>query len=1417
MMQIFEQEEFRGLALEGDPINDPYTSRMELNTETDESGLNRTRAHQPYVTVAFPCNAYYFDEYNHILKAYQSNGTAPTMNYAAASFQACVCFRWDGVRDAPSATTDKIIFAAVNTAGEPAWAFKAVYSASRWIIGCEARQTAVSASVGLIYSVSASIAASSWYWVDLVVTANTASMSFYADGSTTTIESILNPGMARSAFTGTYVPYIGGDWADHKAVLYRGAVAYAAIGTVGSCPSPWTAKIARESGAPGLDLSFNIQGTKDGAYIGKIATASASCLSWVPYPGRSIATATASIATKLLDGIGPHIDCTRELEIELPSEQLFLQKTVFMFHVDGDTQYFPMLRSEDSTFRIEGFASASYLVGAAFTPASATAGTETKCRILELSHNVTASPSLVNKWLAFEFTPNVSAATNNAAMYEWNGATWSSFLTASSSTFGIIPPESSRYYIGGVANQNQKIYDFRVSVGDDSWTTSHTPTSILGRVPDGTVFWLNHYLGKYPRDSNIRKFSTKNTNALIESTIAMSDRIDGQYHCKFSPYRHYDRFLGCGYLTNNFLSSVEDIHDFGSGNLYGVTDGYYFETNGSAVTTKSIFLNRNKARPFVANIGSNKYVCGPGPLQYVGSRTRIVGLHNCLCVCTPGGTAASEANSTLDNRGKLAYTTEYKFKLTLYDPDNGDESNAYGPFRFITDTGSNTCGFIIRTYFVSPGDLDGLEFRAYRYTEGDGDYHLEGSGKISGTVQGASYHYFDGVFTFAMSDDDLVLQPALHSNVYHLPEHTFCTIWNNRSWLVDAYNPSRMFFSEEYGVGNIPVQNLLWTDEGLGGEILGAIPGFGGLLVLKERSIWIVPYFSTDEEATCQQLIPDVGVVGPDAAIFVDGILYFASADGLYVFDGQSTTRISESLNKADLKVWDHDPRGTRAMYDRRNFKIKFWNDGSYVSIDVRNGAIRLGADNDRCVTNISHADYSGPVYGGTGGVFKEASAYTNRGLLGIDGKMPRLTDDFTATTQCGFNTATSALTYGDFGWYAMNANKCSAGALGINTPAGGQLFFSASAGIAAFGWTNTVQTAPCVVRRVYGNFDVAMKPNALSTPLVSDGIIAFSSSTPGNYVILQSELHATNSTHIQESYFSSTGDTNSYDMATVSGGAAMELRLIRQANTFTPYYYSASAWVTGTPMTAVLVDPIYVGPIFLDPVGARSATARISWFYNTRDMDATVSPSENAAVYGPIDITAAGYTSAITWYYPGGSKRIGSIFPIWTRGATWMANNTLVGRELTQWNDDRNDIWTTIIHAVENSDYGVYYFNTRQTDLDEFFIGKRPYYYQGQRVYYGRRADAKMFERLEVIHGTASGGGGEANIEFAAQMHGESAVMTATATLNCVASTNNILPIRLRGNYGFTEIEGYSPFDVAEIKMFRVHYRPIRPRGRVS
>jgi hypothetical protein len=1396
---------------------------MELNTETNEDSLNRLKGRQPYIASQFPTNAVYFDEHNHILNMKNYGNVYKTFSYPAnTSFEACVCFRWDGLADTPTSFDSRRIFCINQGQGTSEFSFDAFYSASVWKTKFSIMKTSSPAAPSYANILSTtSITAGAWYWAHAVVSnSNSATLNIYKNGSAVVEESIANTSLARSAYTmTTFFPNIGGIPSLYYYNFYRGAVAYVGCGPVGSCPAPWTGKVAREGQDSPLDFSFCVQDTSDDSFIAKIATASASALSWAHMPLRAIETSTVNTTTNSLNAIGLSLYGGSQVEVDLPPCGMFEQKTVFMFDINTPAAYYPIIRSEDSTFLIEGFDSTpNYLLQATFNGASATSGQEAYCRLASVSHVFAGSAQLSHQWIAVEFSPNISASTNNVAMYQYTAATWTSLLAAASTsyTYGIVPPETNRYIIGGHWGERASpfgIHDFRVSVGDESWKTNHTPVTGRSKIPNGTITWLNHYTGLYARDDNIKTYVEKRSNSGNRKTIALSDRVDGVLRYKVPQYLLNPKYIGCPYINGVFLPKVEDVDDIGGGDISAVSDGYYAEYSSSSFSVSPRYVSQGPCRPVVSNIGVNKYICGGAPLQYVGRRTRLSGFPRVHCIAQPAGATNTEANSTLDDRGALSYATVYKYKVTLYNGETGDESNPHGMFRFITDANpaaSTGCGFFVNVSFIAPSDIDGLQFRVYRYVSGDGSYHLEGSSRLSGLSATTDGRFFaQGSFTFTMSDADLTLQPTIGLDDNKIPEHLYSSVWNNRSWFIDSYNPSRVFYSKEYQVGNVPTTNFLWSDEGLTGDILGLTPGFGGLLVLKERSIWIIPYFATDEEAVCQQLIPDVGVVGGDAAVFVDGILYFASNDGLYIYNGQTTERISQYLNKAELVVWDHDPRSTRAYYDRRNFKVIFWNDGSFVSIDVRSGAIRLGASNDRCVTNISSVAYSGPVYGGVGGVFKESTS--NRGGLGTDGGMPRLNDDFSATSAQSMNIATNALVSAGYQWFTFNGDN--AGVFDVHTTNAGEITIQAD-GVAAHMFSAGASDGIAAVRRLYGDFDVTAKPVLITNSTGNTGVICFGSATTGNFVAIEM---SGDTPYYLKTRSNSGAVTTSVDFATVAT-QTHELRIKRAGNTFTPYYYTASAWVTGAPVTLALGDPVYVG-LVLNAGAAAVVASRWAWLYNTPSFD--VSVEGNPAIYGPVSVTASGYTSAVNWDWTDGNlgtgtKRVGSKFPLWTDKATWLDGWSLVGREIYQWNTARNDIWSTIIHAVEAGGFGVYYYVTKQTDLNDFFIGKRPYYYRGQNVYYGKRADAKMFERLEVINGDDLGGG-SASVVFGSQLHGEASVMTASGTIPCTASTNNILPLRIRGNYGYVEIEGYSPLNVSDVKMLRVHYRPVRPRGRLK
>jgi hypothetical protein len=1447
MMNIFEQNDFRGMALRGSGQDDPYTSRMEINCEAEEGSLNRVKGRQPYLTAQLHCPAVYFEDNNAFMACYDGLGAPVNLPYSTSTFEVAICFKWDEANlKTYGANTTKHIYGHYDTAFKAYTPFEInainTGTTNNWTLCTEIATAVGVSSVSSLQIVSTqTLSSGAWYWVNVICpTISTSTVKSFMNGSTAALETMVTTHANRTALSAaiSYQPIING--ANYAGRLINGAVAYVATGPVGSTPAPWVSKVARlQSGDP--DISFAVQKSEDAAFIARIGTAASSSYSWNFVPEHCMTTCSVSTGTHLLNASGLSLSYQKQYTLNIENNTMFKQRTVFMALLDSDPgAYTNIIRSEDSTFRIIAIRSGgvSYNFHAIVAPASPTAAIATTMygRNIFVTGNVSATGALSNHWIAIEFEPHVSATIPNVNMFYYSAATWNSMMptTTHARSLGLTPPESTRYIIGPSNYGTTKIYDFRVIVGDDSWKTNNTPTI---NNQEGLVSWLNcNKTNAIVNSINVKEFNTKDGSELADKLIAVSDRVDGKFRYRLDQASVSHKLTGCPYLSNAFCASVDDIQDEGGGDIRGVTDAYYFKTTNKAQTSQPKTLSRSKNKSKVSNVGSNVFITNGSVIDIIGAKTRKTHFPIPIVNLFPEDDSYSEANSHLPNQGSIALSTLQKVKITLYYPETGDESNAFGPFSFLM--AAIVGGYKSETQVYTPKDMNGLELRFYRYVPGDGTYHLEGSSKLIAEkndfvdltpIWGYAWRV---KFTHTLSDEDLVLQPSLDENDFHTPDSTHTTIYNNRGWYVDEYNPSRIYYSKQYYVGTVPTTNLLWTDEGITGDILGTLPGFGGLLLLKERSIWAVSPFTKDEEAACGQIIPNIGCVSGDAAVFVDGVLYWAATEGIFVYDGTTTTNVTKDINGLQKMVWDHDPRGTRAMYDGDNFKVVFWNDGSCITLDVRNGAIRLGSSNDRCVASVSSINYSGPVYGGTGGVFKEAAG--NAGVLGnlsnaiATDLMPSLIDDFDTGGVLNLNTATSALVYNANNWYSINGDKA-------------LVFDIASANVsnltirhvntgAPIIWSSASQSAPALLRKLYGDFSIATRRDAAGSASVSQSILAFESASPGNFVKVQC-FEVSSTSYAIRVEANDAGGFRALDIATVSTGVNPYIAIVmyRQDDSYSVAYnyYSGgtwgSAWLGSTTISASLSKQLYAGVCIEDHAGSRTVINQNAWVRDGDALSVWVNSLAgiNGAVYGPVDVAATDYTSAVNWNWTDGNlgtgtKRVGSKFPLWTRTPTWLVHNSLVGREIVHWNDERNDIWSTIIHAVEYSGFGVYYYITKQTDLDEFFIGKRPYYYRGQNIYYGKRADAKKFERIEVVTGEDPGGG-TADIRFGSQLHGETSEMTASGSMTFTTSINNSLPLRLRGNYGYMEIEGSSPLDVSDVKMFRVTYKPTRPRGRLA
>jgi hypothetical protein len=292
------------------------------------------------------------------------------------------------------------------------------------------------------------------------------------------------------------------------------------------------------------------------------------------------------------------------------------------------------------------------------------------------------------------------------------------------------------------------------------------------------------------------------------------------------------------------------------------------------------------------------------------------------------------------------------------------------------DFGSPGCAFVATA--VAHLDKSGadLALKAYRYSTTQAAYYYETTVPLGpGTYASADASWqVECSIPFRYDEDLLLLGNEVNLNNRLPPEHSVSTIYDARGFYVDALRQSRVYFSRRYQVGTVPRSNLIWTDEGAGGAILGFLDSPDGLLLLRERSIWLIPPFATDDTAWAYPLHPSIGCVSGSCAVWAGGLLWWASSLGLHSWDGQGQPQNhSQRLNKYDRKVWDHAPRKTVAYYDSKEFKVVITCDGTGISIDTRTGAASIVSAPERCYTELQSNSYSGPLWGQVGGVFKEA------------------------------------------------------------------------------------------------------------------------------------------------------------------------------------------------------------------------------------------------------------------------------------------------------------------------------------------------------------------------------------------------------------------------------------------------------------
>jgi len=1442
MINIFQQQEWRGIARESTSKKDPFTSHMELNTAPGRDRLVKIPSTAPLLAEEMPLSAFYFSERGQYFAAMDETGAYPNFGFngGGEEFRIGVTFRWDGQK-----RTDQTKVATILSALEgdiaisrTSWAIRIFWSSGRnqWEVQCDARD---SPGARVIMNLNYDIKPGVWYF--LRFEANNSVSQYRAflfiEGSQSAVASATDSTYTRTAFYSgdNYVLSMGGTKLNYEHTLFHGAIAEVVVngGTVtpGAFQSHFPIFLHPDRTFD-PSTSLGIMNPRSSIHPGFKSTnpTATETITWVPHPRPGI-TQIAAPPGHLFPAKGLYSFRGNSYELHLHDPSMFRQRTVFLFLADLYDQA-TLLRSDDAAFQIhwKGTVAADAGLRCIWTPKTQSAGLESLCRqaVAETETLSFSGAPVEDEWLAVETIPDTEggATAYNLLFWRWATTAWAMVSATSASTLvggGIEPPNATRWILGETTDGMCHIYDFRVVVGDDAWKTNHTPDSITTSIPAGVLSWLNTLKdGTYPGDDNVRFATLSDSGDLSKAVIGIGDRVDGVFRYRSNPAIGTIKYTGCpAQRAPTYLPSVEDIHVAPDGEITALCDSYYYEDGKAKPLVRSTTTPGRR----LADVGQLKYVVGPAPLQLAAPVSRQVGLPVPVIYCAPGKSEAEVASTIADN-GDLEYDTTYKVKCTLYDPITGNESNPHGPFRFTTDTGTGHCGFALRFSIASSVDVAGLHLRVYRFVEGTGTYHLEGASNISGYEISGSRQVCFGNFTCAMDEDDLVLQKALELDNYAPPEHTFVTIWGHRAWYVDAINPSRLYYSKEDFFGQVPPGNVLWTDEGVTGAILGAVVGFGGLILLKERSLWVIPQAMEEATMACEPLVPDVGCVSGSAAVFANGILWWASPGGIYAFDGNAPVSYSERLEGVDRHVWSSNPRATRCWHDARNFRVVFVCDGAAVAIDTRTGAASLMGLPYYCAADSNTPEHTGTVYGGDGMVWKEVEGTKGQILNAAGEHSAVFRDEFDDVTEQVFRTTDGAL---DFGWSLFNASALAVG--DVNTTHAEKMYLELTSAHSL--WSGATTAGAFIYKLYGGDFDVFMEITSFDTvgDYIGVGLMAYRSS------VNRIAIRATNDAHPTEPigiYFISVVNNVETTYFLSRGAGPVSLRLVREGRGYTLYYKLTPAddWQKGPNPESHLectrtdiLDVTSVG-IFTSAVAATYGTraVRIDYFDQTH-------PATNC--FGPIDATNA---APILWpWHDGvdsGEKAVGiSYHPTYPSGwvyfqtamgrlyedmKSWQRDTSIIGRQVTHWNTATGRIWTATISGHANSvAYGLLTLKVNQPLLAEYFFDVTPVFYRSNDITLGRKADGKVIQRMDFVTGELEGGG-TAHCMIGACIHEETTPMFSSGTSIIDPNSFYQIPARVRGYRFFWELAAHGGTPIPEVKELRIHFRPIRPRGRV-
>ncbi|MHA2068664.1 MAG: hypothetical protein ACXABY_30240, partial [Candidatus Thorarchaeota archaeon] len=289
-LQLWEQSEWHGIARRGQARKNPNTSYAEFNTVPGSGKLQKILARYPYLSGRLPIPAARFDDGCGKYVLMDKNDAHVYFDKNGETFKAYCCFKVDDYSILDT-TRNPTIFCSGRAPGTTTmpWGFYLEEAAGVWTLTFQVRD---GANVKQVQHATA-LVSGSWYWSFASVTATTATLTTYKDGSGTPLETDSDATLTRPGFSESVKPLCIGDDHGSRNFLYGGAVAFAALTTTGlETKTAWTTDF--RAGAT-TNCSFRVFNPR-ASFQPALLSDTTNEYVWRQYPRQHIEAATVTSA-----------------------------------------------------------------------------------------------------------------------------------------------------------------------------------------------------------------------------------------------------------------------------------------------------------------------------------------------------------------------------------------------------------------------------------------------------------------------------------------------------------------------------------------------------------------------------------------------------------------------------------------------------------------------------------------------------------------------------------------------------------------------------------------------------------------------------------------------------------------------------------------------------------------------------------------------------------------------------------------------------------------------------------------------------------------------------------------------------------------------------------------------------------------